>query len=68
MRHGSCGGFREVKFRLTSIDFLSTDSFDEGIVTLPRPPPPFDLETLKPIEPPWQAIKEWTSDDEADLN
>jgi hypothetical protein len=26
--------------------------------TLPRPPPPpFDIETMEPIEPPWQAIK-----------
>jgi hypothetical protein len=32
----------------------------EGIVMLPRPPPPpFDIETMEPIEPPWQAIKEW---------
>ena len=34
----------------------------EGIVQLPRPPPPpppFDIETMEPIEPPWQAIKEW---------
>jgi len=27
---------------------------------LPRsPPPPFDIENLQRIEPPWQAIKDW---------
>jgi hypothetical protein len=25
-------------------------------------------QTIKPIEPPWQAIKEWIPDDEPDLN
>ena len=26
----------------------------------PHPPePPFDIETFEPIEPPWQAIREW---------
>jgi hypothetical protein len=42
----------------------------EGIVTLPRPPPPppFDIETMEPIEPPWQAIKEWIPDDEPNLD
>ena len=34
-----------------------------------RPPsPPFDIETMEPIEPPWQAIKEWIPDDEPDLD
>jgi hypothetical protein len=23
----------------------------------PSHPPPFDIETMEPIEPPWQAIK-----------
>ena len=41
----------------------------EGIVTLPRPPPPpFDIDTMESIEPPWQAIKEWIPDDEPDLD
>jgi hypothetical protein len=42
----------------------------EGIVIqLARPPPPpFDIDTMEPIEPPWQAIKEWIPDDEPDLD
>ena len=28
----------------------------------------FDIETMEPIEPPWQAIKEWIPDDDPDLN
>jgi hypothetical protein len=41
----------------------------EGIIQLPRPPPPpFDIETMEPIEPPWQAIKEWIPDEEPDLD
>jgi hypothetical protein len=39
----------------------------EGLIQLPRPPP-FDIETMEPIEPPWQAIKEWILDDEPDLD
>ena len=39
----------------------------EGIIQLPRPPPPFDIETMEAIEQPWQAIKEWIPDDEPDL-
>jgi len=31
-------------------------------------PPPFDIHTTEPIEPPWQAIKEWIHDDEPDLD
>ena len=39
---------------------ITPASLWEGIVTLPRPPPPpFDIETMEQIEPPWQAIKEW---------
>jgi hypothetical protein len=32
------------------------------------PPAPFDIETMEPIEPPWQAIKECIPDDEPDLD
>jgi hypothetical protein len=27
---------------------------------------PFDIETFEPIEPPWQAIREWIPDDDED--
>jgi hypothetical protein len=41
----------------------------EGIIQLPRPPPPpFDIDTTEPVEPPWQAVKEWIPDDEPDLD
>ncbi len=34
-----------------------------------RPPPPsFDIHTMEPIEPPWQAIKEWIPDEEPDFD
>jgi len=23
------------------------------------PPPPFDVETMEPVRPPWRALKEW---------
>jgi hypothetical protein len=49
--------------------FLRLHGLWEGVITLPRPPPPpFDIETMEPIEPPWQAIKEWIPDDDPDLN
>jgi len=32
----------------------------------PTPDPPFDIETFEPIEPPWQAIREWIPDDDAE--
>ena len=51
--------------------FLRLHGLWEGIVQLPRPPPPpppFDIETMEPIEPPWQALKEWIPDDEPDLD
>ena len=49
--------------------FLRLHGLWEGVVHLPRPPPPpFDIETMEPIEPPWQAIKEWIPDDEPDLD
>jgi len=41
----------------------------EGLIQLPRPPPPpFDIDTVEPIELPWQVIKEWIPDDEPDLD
>jgi hypothetical protein len=49
--------------------FLRLHGLWEGLIQLPRPPPPpFDIETIEPIEPPWQAIKEWIPDDEPDLD
>ena len=51
--------------------FLRLHGLWEGIIQLPRPPPPpppFDIETMEPIKPPWQAIKEWIPDDEPDLD
>jgi hypothetical protein len=49
--------------------FLRLHGLWEGVINLPRPPPPpFDIETMEPIEPPWQAIKEWIPDDDPDLN
>lgn len=39
--------------------FLRLHGLWEGIIQFPRPPPPpFDIDTMEPIEPPWQAIKE----------
>ncbi len=38
---------------------------------IPPPPlPPFDIETFEPIEPPWQAIRQWipAGDDEQALD
>ena len=49
--------------------FLRLHGLWEGVVNLPRPPPPpFDIENLQRIEPPWRAIKEWIPDDEPDLD
>lgn len=49
--------------------FLRLLGLREGIVHLARPPPPpFDIETMEPIEPPWLAIKEWIRDDEPGLD
>ena len=37
------------------------------VIDIPPPPdPPFDIETFEPIEPPWQAIREWIPDDDGD--
>ena len=34
----------------------------------PSPPdPPFDIDTFEPFEAPWQAIREWIPDDDAEL-
>ena len=42
--------------------FLRLHGLWQGIIQLPLPPPPpFDIERMEPIEPPWQAIKKWTS-------
>ncbi len=39
----------------------------QRVLDLPPPPdPPFDIETFEPIEPPWQAIREWIPDDDAE--
>jgi hypothetical protein len=49
--------------------FLRLHGLWEGLIHLARPPPPpFDIDTMEPIEPPWQAIKEWIPDDEPDLD
>jgi len=31
------------------------------------PPPPFDIDTMEPIEAPWLVTKEWIPDDDPDL-
>ena len=47
--------------------FLRLHGLWEGIIDIPPPPdPPFDIETFEPIEPPWQAIREWIPDDDAE--
>jgi hypothetical protein len=49
--------------------FLRLQGLWEGLIRLPRPPPPpFDIESIERIEPPWRAIKEWIPDDEPNLN
>jgi hypothetical protein len=36
-------------------------------INIPPPPdPPFDIDTFEPIEPPWQAIKQWIPADDDD--
>ena len=54
-------------FRAGEIQFfLRLHGLWEGIIDIPPPPaPPFDIETFEPIEPPWQAIREWIPDDDA---
>ena len=68
-----CNGTMKVTGTMTRREevefFLRLHGLWQGIIHLPRPPPPpFDIETMEPIEPPWQAIKEWIPDDEPDLN
>ena len=47
--------------------FLRLHGLWEGVIGIPQPPdPPFDIETFEPIEPPWQAIREWIPDDDAE--
>ena len=49
--------------------FLRLHGLWEGVVHLPRPPPPpFDIENLQRIVPPWRAIKEWIPDEEPNLD
>ncbi|MFL2658557.1 MAG: hypothetical protein ACJ0HK_07330 [Akkermansiaceae bacterium] len=49
--------------------FLRLQGLWEGVIQLPSPPPPpFDIQTMEPIEPPWQAIKEWIPDIDPGLN
>ena len=57
-------------FRPAEIQFfLRLHGLWEGRhTTPPPPPPPFDIETIEPIVPPWQAIKEWIPDDEPYLD
>jgi len=65
-----CGDLASGFIRREEIEFfLRLHGLWEGLIQLPRPPPPpFDIETMEPIEPPWQAIKEWIPDDEPDLD
>ena len=57
-------------FRPGEIEFfLRLQGLWEGIIDFPPPPdPPFDMETFEPIEPPWQAIREWIPADEGEPN
>lgn len=49
--------------------FLRLNGLWEGIIQLSCPSlPPFDIETMESIEPPWQAVKEWIPDDEPGLD
>jgi hypothetical protein len=39
----------------------------QRVIDIPPPPdPPFDIDTFEPIEPPWQAIREWIPADEGE--
>lgn len=60
---------RKVLYREEIEFFLRLHSLWEGVIQLPRPPPPpFDIDSMEPIEPPWQAVKEWIPDDDPGLN
>lgn len=40
----------------------------EGLLSITPPPDPlFDTDTFEPIEPPWQAIKQWIPADDDNL-
>jgi len=46
--------------------FLRLHGLWESAIDIPPPSdPPFEIETFEPIEPPWQAIREWIPDDDA---
>jgi len=46
--------------------FLRLHGLWEGVVHLPRPPPPpFDIERIEPL---WRAFREWIPDEEPDLD
>ena len=55
-------------FRPGEIEFfLRLHGLWESVIDIPPPPdPPFDIETFEPIEPPWQAIREWIPADDDD--
>ena len=58
--HGTMKIKRPVLRREEVEFFLRLHGLWEGVVHLPRPPPPpFDIENLQRIVPPWRAIKEW---------
>jgi hypothetical protein len=49
--------------------FLRLLGMWEGLINIPPPPdPPFDIETFEPIEPPWQAIKQWIPADSDEIS
>jgi hypothetical protein len=49
--------------------FLRLLGMWEGLINIPPPPdPPFDIETFEPIEPPWQAIKQWIPADDDEIS
>ena len=47
--------------------FLRLHGLWEFVIDIPPPPdPPFDIETFEPVEPPWQAIREWIPADDGE--
>ena len=55
-------------FRWGEIEFfLRLHELREGVIDIPPPPDPaFDIDTFEPIDPPWQAIREWIPADESE--